>query len=117
MSSHPPLARNDLVLVTFPFTDLSGSKVRPGLVAGQPVGDDVIIAFVSSRVGAVDTRSDYLLEPTDPEFGATGLKAASVIRLGKLATLHRRLVPRRLGRLGPHGEQAVARCLRHVFGL
>ena len=105
------------MLVTFPFTDLSGQKLRPAVIVGRPSGDDFLFAFISSRAGSIDPSAEHRLELSDPEFTATGLKAASLIRLNKIATLHRRLVQRRLGRLGPRTGQAVASALRYVFNL
>ena len=48
MNAGPALARGDVVLVRFPFTDLSGQKLRPALVVGYPRGEGVILAFVTS---------------------------------------------------------------------
>lgn len=111
------LARGDVVLVHFPFTDLSGQKLRPALVIAYPRGEDVILAFVTSKPGNQDPQAEHRLDPADPEFRATGLKISSAIRLDKLATLHRSLVQRRLGYLGPQSERAVVRGLRYVFGI
>jgi mRNA interferase MazF len=111
------LARGDVVLVRFPFTDLSGSKLRPALIVGRPAGDDFIVAFITTRVATRDPRSAHLLQPSDMEFRTTGLKVPSVIRLERLATLQRSLIQRRLGSIGQRTEQVVARCLRYVFEL
>ncbi len=112
-----PLDRDDVVLVRFPFTDLSGSKLRPALVVGRPLGDDVILAFVTTREATGDARAEHALAPSDPEFAPTGLKASSSIRLHKLATLHRALVRRRLGRIGPRTRGHVDRALRYILML
>lgn len=117
MIGRRPLAPGDVVLVQFPFTDLSGSKLRPALIAGRPAGDDLILAFITTRVTAVDPRTTCPLGPGDAEFQMIGLKAPSAIRLERLATLHRSLVQRRLGSIGQQTRQAIARCLRHVFDL
>lgn len=124
-ATRPLLARGDVVLVQFPFTDLSVAKLRPALVVGRVEGDDVILAFMTSRVadGAAPGSSqrnapnpaECPLGPHQPEFRATGLKRATLVRLNKIATVHRRLVERRLGRIGPKTERAVAAGLRHVF--
>jgi mRNA interferase MazF len=111
------LARGDLVLIIFPFTDLSGQKLRPALIVGRRTGDDVIVAFVTSRAGSTDARAEHRLELTDPEFMVTGLKTPALLRLNKLATLHQGLVRRRIGRIGPRTESAVAGALRYVFEL
>ena len=111
------LDRDDVVLVTFPFTDLAGNKLRPALVVGRPLRDDVIMAFISSRADVVAGAAELTMAPPDPEFTPTGLKVASRVRLNKIATLHRSLVRRRLGRIGPRTRRAVDRGLRHVFDL
>jgi mRNA interferase MazF len=111
------LRRGDVVLVLFPFTDLSGTKRRPALIVGRVESDDLVLAFITSRGLAIASRSSYALSQSDVEFQRTGLKMASSIRLDKLATLHRRLVTRRLGSIGPQTDLAVAACLRHVLEL
>ena len=117
MIARRPLARGDLVLITFPFTDLSSQKLRPALIVGRPSGQDLIVAFITGHVGRMDPRADCLLAPTDPEFPATGLKTASLVRLDKLATLDRALARRRIGSIGPRTERTAADCLRYVFAL
>jgi len=117
VSSIPSLARGDLVLIHFPFTDLSGQKLRPALIVGDSTGDDLIVAFITSHAAGAITPAEHLLDPASVEFRSTGLKAASVVRLNKVATLHRRLAKRRIGRIGPRTEVAVAGSLRYVFHL
>lgn len=109
--------RDDVVLVSFPFTDLSGQKLRPALIVGRPLGDDVVLAFITSRGGDALPKAEYAIAPGDPEFAATGLKIASRVRLNKLATLHRALIRRRLGRIGPRSRRAVDGALRYVLDL
>jgi mRNA interferase MazF len=111
------LARGDVVLVPFPFTDLSTRKLRPAVIVGRPFGDDLILAFVTSRASGDDPRAQCVLQPADPEFSATGLKSASAVRLNRLATLDRGLVRRRLGRIGIKTERAVSDALRYVFAI
>lgn len=111
------LRRDDVVLVSFPFTDLSGQKLRPALVVGRPLGDDVVLAFITSRGEAVVPQAEHVLTPGDPEFASTGLKVTSRLRVNKLATLHRALVRRRLGHIGPRTRRAADRALRYVLEL
>lgn len=97
-----PIMRGDLVLVPFPFTDLSSTKRRPAVVVGlDPAQADLTLAFVSSQdVGSL-AAGDVALLPTHPEYSLTGLRAPSKIRLTKLVTLSKLLLRRWLGRLGP----------------
>lgn len=98
--SLPPLARGDIVLAAFPYTDLSLQKRRPALVLNENTDQgDVILAFISSQIPASLPPSSLLLERSEPEFQQTGLKVASVIRLDKIATIERHLITRRLGKL------------------
>ena len=115
MSLRRPLTRGDLVLIQFPLTDLSAHKLRPALIVGRVSGDDVVLAFISSCMSSTDPSAEHAFEPTDGEFTMTGLKVQSLIRLNKLATLHRALVRRRLGQIGPATQRAVASGLRYVF--
>jgi mRNA interferase MazF len=120
VSARPLLTRGDAVLISFPFTDLSGQKLSPALTLGQSFEGDLIVAFVTTQTGTRSTAalaSEHVLQPVDPEFAVTGLRAPSSIRLDKIATLHRRLAQRRLGHIGPTTSAGVANCLRYVLGL
>lgn len=116
-----PLSRNDVVLVRFPFTDLSAETVRPALLVGRVTGNDVVVAFITSQMDGNGRRwrqrEEHLMGPTDPEFLMAGFRTPSAIRLNKLATLDRALVRRRIGRIGARTERAVASSLRYVFEL
>ncbi len=116
MSGRRPLGRGDVVLVRFPFTDLAGQKLRPALVVGRPADEDLVLAFMTSRVELTEPHAEHLLAVGDPEFRLTGLRTASLIRLNQIATLHRSLIHRRLGTIGPETDQFVRSCLRYVFG-
>ena len=97
-----PIARGDVVLVPFPFTDLSTTKRRPAVVVGiDPAQADLTLAFVSSQAVGSLTHGEVALLPTHPEFALVGLRAPSKIRLTKLVTLSKALLRRWLGRLGP----------------
>src|SRR5579872_6850573 len=97
--------RGDVVLIGFPFTDLSATKVRPAVVvspdAAQRDSGDVLLAAISSVVPARPRPSDAILAVDDAEFGSSGLKKSSVILTSKLVAMEQRLVLRWLGRLGP----------------
>jgi mRNA interferase MazF len=110
------LTRGDIVLVPFPFTDLSGKKVRPALVVNV-AGDDVLVAFISSVLPAAPANTDWVLPTHHAEFGSTGLKAAAVFKLAKLVCLHRSLILRKLGHVTPSIQRELDKRLTRAIGL
>jgi len=88
------------VLIYFPFTDLSSRKLRPALVL-HGSGQDVVVAFISSRLERYDPETDVLVTRGHPKYAMTGLKVGSVTGLTKIATLHRKLIAGELGEAGP----------------
>jgi mRNA interferase MazF len=112
------LARNDIVLTQFPFTDLKDVSLRPALVVSQGSrGQDVVLAAISSVVRGGFAPTDYLLPAGHPEFPRTGLRVTSVFRLHKLATVETSVLIRRLGQIGPQVQAETDRILRTLLGL
>ena len=112
------LHRGDIVLVPFPFTDLGGQKLRPAIIISpDPIGEDVLLGFISSVTPAAPEPTEYVLETTQPAFASTGLKSASVFKMGKLATLHRSLILRRLGQATPALQKELDVALKRAVGL
>src|SRR5213592_3682371 len=91
MPAQSLLHQGDIVLVSFPFSDLSGRKMRPAvIVSADPQGSELIVAFITSVLTNRSPRgAEVELLRSDPEFRVTGLKADSLIRLDKLVTLER----------------------------
>lgn len=42
------MAKGDIVLIIFPFTDLSGNKLRPAVIRGE-TPQDVTVCFITSQ--------------------------------------------------------------------
>ena len=87
----------ELVLVPFPFSDLSQSKVRPAVcLAHAGRGDWVLCQITSSPYG------DPAAIPLNaPDFASGALLIASFARPGKLFTAHSGLMVRSVGILTP----------------
>ena len=112
------LKRGDIILVPFPFTDLTSSKVRPAvIVSTDPQTDDIIIAFISSVVSNSLANTDFLLTTANPDFTKTGLKKDSVFKMGKLLTISSALILRRLGRITPILEKELNSLLKKALNL
>ena len=94
------MKQGTIVLLPFPFTDLSAYKLRPALVVAiRPT--DVTVVFISSQVQQ-PRPPDLLVQPS----ALNGLTKPSLICTDKLATIERRLVKGELGDLdAAHREQ------------
>lgn len=91
------MKRGDIVLVRFPFTDLSSSKLRPAsVIAPENKYGDVILAFISSVIEDIEA-TDFVLDKSDKDFSKTGLKRTSVFKMGKIATLSKDIVYGKMG--------------------
>lgn len=100
----------EVVLVPFPFSDLSHSKVRPAVcLADAGRGDRVLCQITSSPYG--DPAAIAL---DAPDFASGGLLVPSFARPGKLFTAHAGLMVRSVGVLTP---AAFARVLSAVVSL
>jgi len=99
----PPSAAGEVVLVRFPFSDLSQSKVRPALVlAAAGRGDLILCQITSSPYG--DARAVSL---SDDDFESGGLRMDSFSRPTKLFTASSALVVGHAGVLRPAALRRV----------
>ena len=109
--------RGDVVLVPFPFTDLSSAKQRPALVISSDVfnsmRDDVLVAAITSQVPITPAADEFVIPPN--ELAECGLPKPSILRLSKLVTLHHRLVIRRIGAIPTATLAQVLAQLRQLF--
>lgn len=82
-----------IVLLPFPFSDLSQAKLRSAIViASAGRGDWILCQITSNPYG--DMRAVAL---NDPDFAAGSLHAASYVRPGKLFTAHHSLMLTQVG--------------------
>ena len=87
------MVKGDILLITFPFTDLSGSKLRPSVVIAQ-TELDITVCFITTHLQWQEPYDVQLL-PTS----LNGLRKHSLIRTSKIATLDKTLAKGLLGRL------------------
>jgi mRNA interferase MazF len=105
------MKKGDIVLIPFPFTDLSGSKIRPVLILISSLFD-VTVCFITAQLKFRD-RLDLMVTPSS----WTRPKRSSLIRVTKIATIDRGLVIGRLGTLSPPEISAVNSQLSEALDL
>jgi mRNA interferase MazF len=113
------MIRGKIVLVPFPFDDLSSAKVRPAVCLTEPIGPHrhAILAFLTSQIPSDVHETDVVLDSGQPDFAGTGLNVASAIRLHGLITIATSLIRRELGALSPRIQAEVDNKLRNLFNL
>lgn len=113
--------RGDVVLVPFPFTDLTRQKARPAVVISSErfnaSSADVVLVAISSRLPASPNDTDLIMRHSSTGFQATGLRVSSVIRTTKLVTLQQSLIYTTLGKLDSRMIGEVDGRLARAVGL
>jgi len=84
--------KGDVVVIPFPFSDLSGNKKRPALILADLEGDDVIVCQITSS--RFDKQSINLEEK---DFSSGSLQQSSFIRPNKLFTISKSLMNYKIG--------------------
>lgn len=106
------LAAGTVVLVRFPFSDLSQAKLRPAIVlADVGRGDWILCQITSNPYG--DSRAVALSEKS---FREGSLNVASYVRPGKLFTANHSLIVSHVGTLHINAFAEILRAVKEIFG-
>ena len=97
--------KGDVVVVPFPFSDLSEAKRRPALVVAVLQGDDLLLCQITSR----RVRDSYAIPLEDKDFEAGGLRQKSNIRPNRLFTADQQIVLYKAGHLATAKLREVIR--------
>lgn len=107
--------RGDVILVPFPFTDLTTRKQRPAVIVSSnqynQAGQDVIIAAITSGKKVMDT--DYALS----NWQEAGLLSESIVKTGKIVTLHKALIRKGLGKVSSSDMLGIDKHLAQALEL
>ena len=87
--------KGDIVVVPFPFSDLSASKRRPAIVLADSIGDDLILSQITSK--NVSDGMSIAIEPYD--VANSTLSVTGNIRPNKLFTADESIILYKIGTL------------------
>ena len=105
-------SRGEVILVRYPFSDLSGSKIRPAVIVNAPhTSKDVFILPLTSK-----TRSLLLGEFVLIDWSQAGLNVETAVKRG-IYTVHQNLIAQRVGRLSETDLKELDNALRLWLGL
>ena len=100
-----------IVLIPFPFTDLSEAKVRPALVVSSfKNSEDIIVLFISSKKEKSNKYDIEILANKE-----NGLKINSKVKCSKIATLDKKILIGEIGRLDTKDFAKIKVTLKKIF--
>jgi mRNA interferase MazF len=112
MMSMPSYSKHDVILVTYPFTDLSNAKIRPAIVASAShPSSDLFIVPLTSRTGSL-LVGEFVLS----DWSGAGLNVASAVKRG-IFTVQQKLVLKSIGKLQATDIALLERSLRLWLGI
>jgi mRNA interferase MazF len=107
----------DVLLIQFPFTNTTGSKVRPAIVISTDQynsAEDRVFVPISS-VPAPSDPHVYSIKRSHRAFNGSGLKQDSWVKWAKPTALSIKIVQRRLGKLDAITLSEIGQRVRSVF--
>ena len=87
--------KGDVVVVPFPFSDLSQAKRRPALIISKLEGDDLILCQITSQ----SIKDIYAISLSDIDFETGSLKQISNVRPNRIFTVDSHIVLYKVGNL------------------
>ena len=102
--------KGDVVVLPFPFTDLSHSKRRPALILSGIQGDDYVMLQITSQ----NVRNSYAIPLLETDFQEGTLRKASNIRPNKIFTLDGDLI---LYKIGHISDSKLDECIEKVCSI
>lgn len=108
----PSYSKHDVILVRYPFSDLSSSKVRPAVVVSTShPSQDIIITPLTSKTSSL-LEGEFMLS----EWAGAGLNVATAVKRG-IYTVHESLVIKVIGQLMDMDAKRLKQSLQGWLGL
>lgn len=107
----PSYSKNEVVLVRYPFSDLSGAKVRPAVVVSAPhPSQDLFVTPLTSRTTDL-LAGEFVLA----DWAVVGLNVPTAVKRG-IYTIHVSLIVKSIGALTSSDAEQLARSLGQWLG-
>jgi mRNA interferase MazF len=91
------LKTGDIILIPFPFAELTQLKARPAVVIAETADKyhDVIIAAISSVIPTTLSKNEFIISPSSEN----GLRVNSVVKVDRIVTAKAENIITQLGNL------------------
>ena len=103
--------KGDVVVIPFPFSDLSQSKRRPALVLSVLPGNDLILCQITSQ----KVRDSLSIALDDSDFDSGSLKSPSNIRPNRIFTADEAIILYKVGTINPKKMDLVTKQLVEIL--
>jgi mRNA interferase MazF len=108
----PNYSKNDIILVRYPFSDLSNSKVRPAvIVSSAHPSQDLMIVPLTSKTSFL-LPGEFILF----EWSIAGLNVVTAVKRG-LYTVKENLVVKKIGKLLESDSEQLENSLKYWLGI
>lgn len=105
------LVKGDVVVLPFPFSDLSSSKKRPALIVANLEGEDIILCQITSKM----REDNYSIPLAETDFKHGGLKLDSLIKPQRIFTAAKSIILYKIGSLKESKIKRVEEELVKIF--
>ena len=99
--------KGDVVVLPFPFTDLSSAKKRPALILSDITGDDYIMLQITSK----NINDTYAIPLVKTDFSSGSLNQDSNIHPNKIFTLDQKIILYKIGHLN---NEKLSECMDRI---
>ncbi len=103
--------KGDVVVLPFPFSDLTGSKRRPALVLADLQGNDIILCQITSQ----QNNDPHAIALSNTDFTNGSLPVASNIRTSRIFTADKNIIVRKAGSIASPKMQVVINTLHQII--
>lgn len=101
----------DIVFVSFPFSDLSSSKLRPALVLAYAQREDWILCQITSK----PYNDSNAIHINDSDYVHGSLDFVSYVRPSKLFTANMHIISKNVATLKPETHQKVIDAIQQIL--
>ncbi len=105
------LVKGDVVVLQFPFSDLTASKKRPALIVANIIGDDIILAQITSA----ERYDNYSIKLKDTDFKNGRLYQQSMVRPNKLLTADKSIISYKIGTIKEKKLKEIEEAIVKIF--
>ncbi len=103
--------KGDVIVIPFPFSDLSGSKRRPALVLANLQGDDIILCQITSQ----HINDDYAIPLMNTDFSEGSLPVNSNIRPNRIFTADKNIIIKKVGNILDNKMESVIESVHNII--